>query len=690
MAEAEDDNIYFDPDTFDEVEVEPPREVKSDEELISILEEQVYRALNDEGGDVSDIREQNLSRYRGDGWAGDEELTGVSKLVSRESFEAIEWALPVMLKPFVTNSKIVEFEATSQEDEAQADQERDIVNYYALKRNNGFLTLYSFTKDLLMYPNAYVKIYEKVEQRRTFTRYNGLTMSQVAEFDQNPEYTLLEAGDVYVKEVEVEGQVMPLECIDVRVQRDWVERKKVWEPVPPDEMLVAEDLTQLDLDESDFICHRVRKNFSQLVREGFDPELLDQVGASNERDNDSERHHRLNYIDDNPDRDDDIDESMREFWVHECYLWIDADNDGIAEYRNIVFIGDTIFHNEETDYQPFVASSAIVNTHRHIGMSLVETMLDIERYATQLKRALINNANKANNPRKYVGRNALDQQSGLTLQMLMDTHAEHIPVNDPNAIVPEQFQSVISEILPALQMLEQDKKLRSGVAPEMNMDPDILKHSTAQAFLGAMDQASQRIEMMTRILAETGVKKIFQKFHQLMRMSPDPETTIKIRNQYVEVDPTSWQERTNITVEVGLGYQAKAERIQGHMQLLQVQREAMQAQMVGPEHLFHSFDKLVESMGLEDAQRYFRTPDQIPPPEDPTQSPEYQVLMAEAQKTIAEAQEKLAETERENEELRGKLAETGAKIENLAADTSLKSAQTVKTLAEAASGGAQR
>ena len=431
----------------------------------------------------------------------------------------------------------------------------------------------------------------------------------------------------------------------------------------------------------------MRKNYSQLVREGFDPDLLEEVGETSEHDNDSERHHRLNYIDDNPDRDDDLDDSMREMWVHECYLWIDADNDGIAEYRNIVFIGNTIFHNEEVDYQPFVASSAILNTHRHVGMGLVEIVEDIDRYSTQLKRILMDNAGKANAPRKYLGAGALDR-NGMTLDLLLNTESEYIPVGDPNMIVPEQFQSIIGEVLPVIQGLREDRKMRTGIAPEMNMNPEVLQQSTAEAFMGALEQTSQRIEMMTRIIAETLVKKIFQKFHALMRMHPDPETTIKVRNQYIPVNPSEWRERANLDINVGLGFKGNQETVQAHMGLLQVQREAMQGGMAGPPQFYHSFSKLVEAMGLEDPERYFVPPDKIPPPPDPKASPEYQLLMAEAQKTMAEMQEELNKTKREKAAMAAELQETAAKVENLYADTELKRAKAAQVGHESIQPGA--
>ena len=77
--------------------------------------------------------------------------------------ETVEWVLPSVLRVFTSGDKVVVFDPATAEDEAQAAQETDITNYYALKANKGkgFLALHDWFKDALMFPNGYIKAYIK-------------------------------------------------------------------------------------------------------------------------------------------------------------------------------------------------------------------------------------------------------------------------------------------------------------------------------------------------------------------------------------------------------------------------------------------------------------------------------------------------------------------------------------------------
>lgn len=661
--------------------------MKSDNEIISILRSRIARAVNEEGGEISKIRQRSLNEYRGTIGYNDRE--GYSQYIDRTTFEQIEWAMPAILRPFVADERVVEFEPREKQDEEQAEQETDIVNYYALERNNGFQVAYTFLKEVLLNPTAYCKVYEQRRLRRATETYADVTLEQAAELEQQG-LQLLEASEPRAIEIGTDPQMgLPIqaEVIDLKVRREWEERKKVWKAVPADEILIDDDADEMDVDELEFVCHRMEKSFTQLVNEGFDPVRLEQTASENfEATYNDERTNRHNTVDDYPDHDSNTDRSLRKYTVYECYCWIDTDNDGVAEQRSITFIGNTVFFNEEIDYQPIVACSAILNPHRHVGMSLAEAVADLQEYSTKVKRALLDNANQLNTPRQYVGEAALDSQ-GLTLPMLLDINNTYIPVGDPNAIQAQQHQSIIQELIPAIQQLEQDRRLRTGISPEMDLNPDVLQGSTAAAFIAAKEQASQRIEMIARIFAEVGMKKVFQKFHTLMRLSPEPETAVRIRGRYVNVNSADWRERPDVKINVGLGFAAKQDRIMMQQQLLQVAQQAAQYNLVGPEQGRYALVELVKAMGLKDHDLRFLQIDQIPPPPDPKESPEYQALMAQAQEFLADAEKQLTEAKAREDEVRLKEQDLEGRLEKMAAEVRNLDAKTVNERRAANSGG---
>ncbi len=147
-----------------------------EEWLKNFVSNKIENAINNEDGTVSDLRSYNFDRYYGKQYGNERE--GFSKFTTREVFEAVEWAIPSVLRVFTSNQNAVEFIPHNEEDEEQAQQETDVANYYIHTENNGFLLLHNWTKDLLMFPNGYVKAHVEEKEVEKFARFRGESPSQ--------------------------------------------------------------------------------------------------------------------------------------------------------------------------------------------------------------------------------------------------------------------------------------------------------------------------------------------------------------------------------------------------------------------------------------------------------------------------------------------------------------------------------
>jgi hypothetical protein len=123
--------------------------------------------------------------------------------------------------------------------------------------------------------------------------------------------------------------------------------------------------------------------------------------------------------------------------------------------------------------------------------------------------------------------------------------------------------------------------------------------------------------MIARIFAETGVKDLFKKMLKLTVECPVKQRVVRLRGEWVEMDPSTWNTEMDCEIEVGLGVGQAAERIAFLMQMLQVQQQGALAglnNVVTPDNFYRAGVKMVESMGIPNPELYFTDPRGKPPP----------------------------------------------------------------------------
>jgi hypothetical protein len=118
---------------------------------------------------------------------------------------------------------------------------------------------------------------------------------------------------------------------------------------------------------------------------------------------------------------------------------------------------------------------------------------------------------------------------------------------------------------------------------------------------------------------------------------------VEIAGAYVEVDPASWKEKSDVMVELKLGYGEQDREAQKMLSLhsLFSQDPAIQP-MYGLNNRFAMLKKILEQQGILNVEEFLTPPEQIPPPQpDPAQ--EMQAQMAMKQMELQERQTAVAE-----------------------------------------------
>ena len=589
-------------------------------ELLQIVEAEERNSLGWGDGELNTDREKALDYFNSKPYGNEQE--GRSQIVTSEVADTVLWILPSLLKIFTSTDKAVEFDPERPSDEESAKQATDGVNYVFYRQNNGFLVLHNFFFDGLLLKNGYVKVYYEDKKKTKKESYKGLTEVQVTLISQNPKVQI-KAADSYpdpsAQMPAMPGAPVPspmLYDIEIEVEED--KGKVCVDPIPPEEMLIHKDLTSVELQNALFVAHRSRKTVSELKEMGYDTDGVESDETT--IDVTPEYQARRDYDEENLGEAYKMDPARKWVYVTEAYIRVDYDGDGVTELRRVLKAGKKVLENEETDIVPFAALTPVIMSHRHFGKSVAELVMDLQLIKSMLMRGVLDNVYLTNAPRVFVP--ADGQWAPLAnLDDLLTVRAGGVVrykgVKEPTPMtVPFMGQYGLQ----VMEYIDSLKENRTGVTSyNQGLDANSL-NKTATGITQIMTAAQQRIELIARIFAETGVKRMFQLIlHCLSKYSMKP-LVFRLRDKWVDYDPRVWSDWMDMTVNVGLGTGNKDQQLQHLAQIGVNQLEAVKmggmGLLVTPKNLYNTQAKMVENAGFKNVEDFWTDPqDRMPEPQ---------------------------------------------------------------------------
>ena len=585
----------------------------TDEELISRINSEIADSIgyNDT---VSDQREKAMEYYYGLPFGN--EVDGRSQYVDSSVMDTIEWIKPSLMRVFAAGDEMVTFEPVGPEDVEAAQQATDYVNFIFTKDNPGWEILYTWFTDALLQKNGIVKCYWDEYEDWNREEYNGLDEQEFNVLLLNPGVEVLE-HTAYSDDYGAKHDV-------VITRKAYVGKVKV-ENVPPEEFLISREAKTIE--DARFTCHRVLKTLSEL-RLMYPDKDLDPKDLGSGEDNYLFQSDLARFDFDNsrglPWGDGNImseDESLRTYWLHESFMKIDYDGDGIAELRKVCSVGQEVLANEEIDSIPFISITPIKIPHRFFGLSIADLVLDIQKIKSVLMRNLMDNMYNQNFGRYAV----LEGQANLD-DLLTQRPGGVVRVKSPNAIMPLATPQLEQSSFSMLDYLDKLRESRSGVNKfSQGLNENALtSHTTATAVSATMTAAQSRVELIARCFAETGVKDLMKNIYELVLKNQDHQRVIMLRNKWVPVRPDMWRDQYDCTVSVGIGNGNRDQQLMHLTTMLQFAGDAMRGglKIVNEQNMYNMGAALIKNMGFQNVDDFLTNPENIPEQPDPRQEME--------------------------------------------------------------------
>ena len=132
--------------------------------------------------------------------------------------------------------------------------------------------------------------------------------------------------------------------------------------------------------------------------------------------------------------------------------------------------------------------------------------------------------------------------------------------------------------------------------------------NTATGVTAIMGASSQRIELIARVMAETGFRKLYKKMLMLNQQFIDQEIVIRVHGQPLEISPDDLAGNFDVSVDIGGATNKEQQEINQMMTVLNYSQILLQLGVMVPRNVYEIVKKIFETWGVADSEKYITDP----------------------------------------------------------------------------------
>lgn len=540
-----------------------------------------------------------------------------SKAVSTDVNDAIETLLPDLIEIFTGTDDVIAFTAVGEEDEPAAQQETDYINHVVFHENDGFMLFYTGFKDALSVKAGIFKWWwedyrykEEIKEIASPEDLQGLMMQA-----QDGRFEIVSA------EPDNDAQVIKVTlkhpdgggCVKMMA-------------VPPEDFAYAKDTVFLR--DTTYCAMRSYPRAQDLIADGYDAKAIEKLPAYVLPD---EQIERARSTAGEEDTSTGNDTTLRQVEIVEHFIKV-VEGKEAQLWRIVTGADETVeLEKEKVDRIQFALVTPYPVSHRLMGRSVADLTREIQKIRTSLLRMLLDSGYFALNQRYEVSET--DSSPNTIADLLRNEPGVPVRSKNAGAVKAISAGTLNFDVQGALEFVATMSEQRTGIVRNaQGLNPDTL-HDTAKGAMALMTAAMKRTRLIARIFAETGVKDLFMGVHAMTRAHATKGQKVKLRNKWVEIDPTSWGSRNDMTIEIGVGAggreheQMKADQLGNLLERLIAAPGG--AQMVPPPKLYHAAKKAVEAIGYKDPDQFLTDPSTVQQSTEPQPNPEMEKAQAD-------------------------------------------------------------
>jgi hypothetical protein len=349
----------------------------------------------------------------------------------------------------------------------------------------------------------------------------------------------------------------------------------------------------------------------------------------------------------------------------EWYVKADKNGDGQPELRYICTMGEdhTIVSDEEANRIKFALFSCDPISHTIVGDSVADYTEDIQKIKTNMMRGILDSLAESINPKTVVNELMVNLDDALN----DDLGAVIRTRGDPSAsVMYTQTPFVGQAALPVVELMNDMLARRTGLTDAAKgLDPKAIQSSTQIGVEAVINGAQERVELVARVLCETGFRDLFTGLYNEICENPNPPRTLRVNGKFVPFDTSTFDQSMSVEVNPNLGKGNDMVRMVA-LSGIKNDQTALIAQMglgnpiCGPQEMLNTMTDMLALANVKNVGRYFKTPTaqqmqmmlSAPKPPDP-QAMAAQAMMekvrAETAKAVGQQSIDRAKMQQENE-----------------------------------------
>lgn len=523
------------------------------------------------------------------------ELSEACPFVTHDFWSTVEWLLSTAMGAFFGSEDILVLQGEGPEDQGRADLMKKVLRYQLEKQNRGFLLFENWFRDAFVCQLGTIKA--------TWTR-----ETETTEFDEVLPGDRIEAlmTDPAVRVTALEETDSPLYLRALWTRERVTKSHAVLENLSPHELRWSPEAKRLS--EAHYVAHRRSVSADWLrrrAREGvFNPDLVEKAlrGASGRPMDDELAQRFTPGISEAPGTD--VDPARREVVLYECYVRIDADDDGLLEDLIVrVVEGELVAEPEVNEWgrAPLFTLTPFRDPHQvWADMGYAKIVGEYQDMWVALLKQSIVAVGLSNDPRMFINETAVHQGDLFDNRRYIRVRGDKSP-RDVFAPVPSA--GLAPETLALIEKLEAKKEQdTSQTRYNQGLDARSL-NKTASGIHAIMSASQVRLEQIIRGMAEGDVRELMQHLVGMVQRHMDQSTVIRLFGERLEVAPDDLAGEYDFDINANAAGAVRQQHVENLMQYLaQIYPAAAQMGCATPDNYFAAAKRLLNEMGFKSVE----------------------------------------------------------------------------------------